>query len=230
MLEEAQAGRREVLATDGLPSGPLEIRKGEVRMAQEYVAKPLKPQCLQMTGISQRQIDEHYNILYKGYVAKLNEIRSKLETVDPTKGNQTYSDLRELKVEESFALNAIKLHEMYFDNLGGKGGRPTGRTLELIEKSFGSYEKWEADFKGSGMAARGWVVLAYDLDDGLLHNYIADSHNTYGIWNAIPILILDTYEHAYGIDYGVKRPPYIDAFMQNLDWDAVSERVAKLPG
>jgi len=43
-------------------------------------------------------------------------------------------------------------------------------------------------------------------------------------------LILDTYEHAYGIDYGVKRPPYIDAFMQNLDWDAVSERVAKLPG
>jgi Fe-Mn family superoxide dismutase len=198
-------------------------------MAQEYIAKPLKESCLRMEGLSQQLIDEHYNILYKGYVNKLNEIRGKLEAADPSKGNQTYSDIRELKVEESFALNAIKLHELYFENLGGAGGQATGQALQLIEQSFGSYASWEADLKGSAMAARGWVVVAYDRDDGKLHNYIADSHNSYGVWNAVPVLILDTYEHAYGLDYGVKRAPYIEAFMKNLDWEVVNKRIAELP-
>jgi len=198
-------------------------------MAQEYIAKPLKESCLRMEGLSQQLIDEHYNILYKGYVNKLNEIRGKLEAADPSKGNQTHSDIRELKVEESFALNAIKLHELYFENLGGAGGQATGQALQLIEQSFGSYASWEADLKGSAMAARGWVVVAYDRDDGKLHNYIADSHNSYGVWNAVPVLILDTYEHAYGLDYGVKRAPYIEAFMKNLDWEVVNKRIAELP-
>lgn len=196
-------------------------------MAQEISAKPLKI-TQAMEGISQRQVDEHYSILYKGYVTKVNEIRAGLETVDRSKANQTYSALRALKTEESFALNGVKLHEAYFDNLGGKGGRATGKILELIVRDFGSYEAWEADFKASGIAARGWVVLAYDLDDGRLHNYSSDAHNQGGIWSAVPLLVLDTYEHAYGIDYGVKRPPYIEAFMKNIDWAEVNARLAKL--
>lgn len=80
----------------------------------------------------------------------------------------------------------------------------------------------------SGVAARGWVVLAYDLDDGLLHNYSADAHDQGGIWGAVPLLVLDTYEHAYMIDYGVKRAPYIDAFMKNIDWDEVNQRLERV--
>ena len=196
-------------------------------MTQEIVAKELKL-TQEMKGISKQQIEEHYSILYKGYVAKVNEIRAGLETVDRSKANQTYSALRALKTEESFALNGVKLHEAYFDNLGGKGGKPDGNILSLIERDFGSYEVWEEDFKASGIAARGWVVLVYDLDDGRLHNYSSDAHNQGGVWSALPLLVLDTYEHAYMIDYGVKRPSYIDAFMQNIDWDVVNKRVAKL--
>lgn len=196
-------------------------------MAEERKFRDLKESCLTMDGISKQEMDQHWGILYKGYVAKLNEIRANLETVDYSKANQTYSDLRGLKTEEIFALNGAKLHEWYFDNLGGKGGRPGGRILELIERDFGSYEKWETEFKSIGLAVRGWVVLAYDLDDGKLHNYGQDAHNVGVPWGAYPLLILDVYEHAYGIDYGVKRAPYLDAFMRNVDWSEVNERLAK---
>ena len=199
-------------------------------MAQELQAKELKAAVKQMKGISERQVDEHHSILYKGYVNKVNEIRADLEKVDRSKANQSYSWFRAAKFEESFCLNGVKLHEAYFDNLGGKGGKADGKILQLIERDFGSYEAWEADFKASGIAARGWVVLAYDYDDEKLHNYSLDSHNLGGIWNAVPIVVLDTYEHAYGIDYGVKRAPYLDAFMSNLDWSVANARLKKVVG
>lgn len=196
-------------------------------MAADRKFQDLKESCLTMNGISKEEMDQHYGILYKGYVTKLNEIRTKLEDVDLSKANQTYSDLRGLKTEEIFALNGAKLHEWYFDNLGGPGGKAGGRILELIERDFGSYAKWEAEFKAIGLAVRGWVVLAYDLDDEKLHNYGQDAHNIGVPWGAYPLLILDVYEHAYGIDYGVKRAPYLEAFMKNVDWNEVNQRLAK---
>ena len=196
-------------------------------MATEREAKALKDSCLTMNGISKEEIDQHYGILYTGYVKKLNEIRSKLGTVDYAAANQSYSDLRGMKTEETFCLNGTLLHEWYFDNLGGKGGQAHGRVLELIERDFGSYQKWETEFKATGLAVRGWVVLAYELDGGKLHNFGQDAHNVGVPWGAYPLLILDVYEHAYGIDYGVKRAPYIDAFMRNIDWDAVNQRLEK---
>lgn len=193
---------------------------------QQLTAKPLKTK--QMQGFSEKQLEDHHGVLYKGYVNKVNEIRKLMQSVDYSKANQTYSDLRALKIEETFALNGVKLHEAYFDNMGGSGGKATGKALELIEKYFGSYEAWEKDFKATGMAVRGWVVLAFNYEDGSLHNFGSDAHNLGPIWNAAPVLVLDTYEHAYMIDYSVKRPPYIDAFMNVIDWDVVNERVAKL--
>jgi len=196
----------------------------EVAIKQEVAPKELKPQVLRMEGISERQIEEHYNVLYKGYVNKLNEIRAKLPDIDRSKANQTYSDHRAAKVGETFAVNGVRLHEDYFGNLGGSGGRANGRILELIERDFGSYEAWEADFKATGIAVRGWAVLAYDWHDHRLHNYGQDAHDAGAIWSAMPLLVLDVYEHAYFIDYGTKRAPYIEAFMKNVDWDVVNQR------
>ena len=192
----------------------------------EIIAKELKKH--QLEGFSQRQLEEHHGILYKGYVNKLNEIRKQMVTVDHGKANQTFSDLRSMKIEETFALNGIKLHEAYFDNMGGSGGKAVGNILTLIERDFGSFEAWEKDFKATGLAVRGWVVLGYDLESGTIHNFGSDSHNLGPIWSAVPILIMDTYEHAYMIDYGVKRAPYIEAFMNVIDWAVVNERLAKL--
>jgi len=190
----------------------------------------LQPKALKykkLDGLSEKQLSEHHDVLYAGYVKKVNEIRSKLMNVDKTTTNATYSDLRELKVEESFALNGVKLHEGYFDNMGGKGGKASGDVGKWIESDFESYEKWEEEFRALGIAARGWVVLAFDLDDGMLHNYICDVHNQGGIWNCVPLLILDVYEHAYFIDYGTGRKAYIETFMKTIDWSFVNSLIKK---
>jgi len=195
-------------------------------MAAKIEAKPLKEAVFSMEGISRNQLEQHYT-LYQGYVNKVNEIHGKLETVDRSTANQAFSDLRELKVELTFAWDGVKLHELYFENLGGAGSERSADLSQAMDGTFGSWDKFIEDWKASGIAARGWVVLAVDLENGQLFSYIADAHNLYGVWNAIPVLIMDTYEHAYMIDYGVRRPPYIDAFVNNIDWAVVSTRYAK---
>ena len=81
------------------------------------------------------------------------------------------------------------------------------------------------DFKASGLAARGWVWLAYDHDWNTLTTVVGDAQNTFPLWNATPILALDVYEHAYWIDYGRARAKYIEAFFNNLDWTVVEQNL-----
>lgn len=180
-----------------------------------------------LDGISEQTMKEHYK-LYEGYVKKANEIEEKLKTVDLSTANQTYSDLRELKVEYSFAVGGIKNHEIYFGHLGGTGGKPEGWLLEQIEKDFGSFENFQADMKATGLAARGWVWLAFDWQTGKLFNYLGDSQNTYPVWHATPLVALDTYEHAYWLDFQTARAGYIDAFFKNLNWNVPMELAAKV--
>lgn len=185
----------------------------------------------ELNGISKLTMESHYK-LYEGYVKKANEIMEKLETLDrdPAKANQTFSELRELKLELSFAIGGIKNHVNYFSILGGEGGKPSGDLLAQIEKDFGSYENWVADLKSSGMAARGWVWLAYDWDTGRLFNYLGDAQNTFPVWNASMLVALDTYEHAYWLDYQQNRAAYIDTFMENINWKPVEQLWAGLEG
>lgn len=178
----------------------------------------------QLNGISEKTMTEHYK-LYEGYVKKANEILEKLNSVDKSTANQTYSDLRELKLEYSFAVGGVKNHEVYFGHLGGQGEEPSGVVAEMINRDFGSFENFKTDMKQTGIAARGWVWLAYDWETGKLFNYLGDSQNTYPIWNCTVLLALDTYEHAYWLDYGTGRASYIDAFFNNVDWGWVEKRV-----
>ena len=180
-----------------------------------------------LEGISEKQLSEHHDVLYTGYVKKLNEIDEKLRAADAGTANATYSDLRSLKMGETFALNGVKLHEGYFDNMKERGSAPEGKILELITRDFGSYEAWESGFKGCGVAARGWVVLGYDLDHKKLRTIICDAHNQGGIWNMVALLIMDVYEHAYFIDYATARKTYIEAFFKNIDWYFVNSLIEK---
>jgi len=186
-----------------------------------------------LDGISDEQIAAHCDVLYAGYVKKLNEIEDRLKGVDMTAANQVFSELRALKAEETFALNGVVLHELYFENLCGGSGReaggsgPSGSLLDLMVRDFGGVERWSEEFEACGMAARGWVIMGLCGYDGRLHNYCLDSHNFNFPALNTPLLVMDVYEHAYGIDYGVKRPPYIEAFMRNIAWSAVEERFEK---
>jgi len=193
--------------------------KGDVYMIHTLEAKPLLYESL--NGLSENQLKQHHDVLYAGYVKKVNEIQEKLSGVDFSEANATFSMVRELKVEETFAASAVKLHEGYFANLGGSG-QLGGAILDMINEDYGGRDRWLQDFKSAGMSARGWVVLAYDLDWNVVHNYSLDAHNIGSMFNSIPLFILDVYEHAYFIDYGTNRKDYIEAFMQNANWDYVN--------
>ncbi len=188
--------------------------------------KPLKYKKLE--GLSERQLSEHHDVLYAGYVKKYNEIVEKLKTVDLESVNGTYSDLRELQLEKTFALNGIKLHEYYFENMTDKPSNCEGPIKQLIEQRWGSYEKWAAEFAAMGVAARGWVVLSIDLDNPPgLDNILCDMHNQGGVWNSGSLLVMDVYEHAYFLDYATARKDYIAAFMKCIDWQAVNDRIPR---
>ena len=188
----------------------------------EIKPRELKPALHELDGISSDTIAAHYK-LYQGYVNKRNEILGKLADVDLAAANQVYSEFRVLKVELSFAVGGIKNHEIYFEHLGGTGGDPHGVFGDLVKRDFGSIDAWKADLKATGMGGRGWAWTAYDWDEGRLFNYIGDAQNTFPVWNATPLVALDVYEHAYFIDFGTDRAAYIDAFLDNLDYDVVDD-------
>lgn len=130
-------------------------------MAHQITAKQFAAFQKELDGISKRTMEEHYK-LYQGYVNKYNEIVAKIEalTADDYKAaNPTYSLVRELKVELARAIGGVKNHELYFNHLGGKGGTPTGAFKAQIEKDFGSFDKWFADFKATGVSARECEVM-----------------------------------------------------------------------
>jgi len=183
-----------------------------------------------MEGISKKTVEEHLK-LYQGYVNKYNEINeriSNLKEEDFAKANQVYSEIRELHTELSFAWGGIVNHEIYFGHLGGKRAEPAGDLMTQIKKDFGSFEFFKKYTKALGTASRGWVWTAWNFRENRLINYLGDSQNTYLVWEAKPILALDTYEHAYFIDYGTMRGNYIDAFFQNVDWVVVEKRFAEI--
>jgi Fe-Mn family superoxide dismutase len=208
--------RREVLLMGAMAAG----KPNEPYVAKDFSALVKNP----MTGLSASQIEQHLK-LYKGYVAKSNEIYNKLKEVDLASANATYSPVRELLVEESYAVNGAVYHEFYFGNLGGKGGEPTGDLKAALEERWGSVPKF-MDLKAAGKSMRGWVIVGYNTRGGHLSAFGLDTHNMFAPANLVPILVLDVYEHAYMIDYGIERPKYLDAFAANLDWDVVAKRFA----
>lgn len=177
----------------------------------------------EIPGISVKTNQEHYK-LYQGYVNKRNEIEEKLKTADRSKAASTYSEYGELKRQETFNVNGMIFHEIWFNTIYGGDGVPKGEIVEQIKKDFGSFEAWVEDFKATAMAARGWAWLVYDLSDHRLHNYLIDLQNIGFTAMCIPILGLDVFEHAYFIDYGTNRKNYVDNFFKVINWDYVNKR------
>jgi len=179
----------------------------------------------ELEGISKKTIDIHHDKLYAGYVKKANEILERLKELrKEASGNQTYSELRALKQGETFAINGVYLHEYYFDVLGGDGSYEKAPELsKAISDKWGSVEEFMKYFTETGMAARGWALLVWDMRAKELRQYNGDAHNQGGVWGCVPVIVLDVYEHAYFIDYGSDRKAYIEDFWKNFNWEAAEE-------
>jgi Fe-Mn family superoxide dismutase len=139
-------------------------------------------------------------------------------------GKTATPEFAEFKRRLGWEFNGMRLHELYFGNLGGNGAiDKAGRLAKKIETDFGNYEAWEKDFKATGaMRGIGWTVLYEDNVSGKLFNQWINEHDVGHPAGCVPVLVLDVFEHAFITDYQLKRMDYIEAFFQNIDW-AVAE-------
>ena len=189
-----------------------------------YDIKPKTYDLKSINGISMRQLDEHYK-LYVGYVNKLNEIwNTPYIPSDFTGSNTTYSKMRSLKLGETYALDGVKLHQLYFENMTGGNNTPYGPVLDAIIDEFSSFENFISFFTNVGLSMRGWAVLTIDSMDNKLHIIGSDLHDTGAVWLSHPILVMDLYEHAYFMDFGTDKAKYISTFIKNINWKVLNDR------
>lgn len=196
--------------------------------AGKHQAKPLPFDPAKLTGISEKMIRSHHENNYTGAVKALNVVEQRLVSLSTEKDLPAYI-YGDLKRQELIRTGSMVLHEKYFSNLGGNG-KAEGNARKLIEQWFGSYEAWEAEFKRIGNAlsgGSGWTILAFNQHTHELHNYWSSDHTSNAPFS-VPLLVLDMYEHAYQMDYGAAAAKYVDAFMQNVNWDEVNKRVEAL--
>ena len=176
-------------------------------------------------GFSETLLKNHFT-LYQGYVTNINKLMDSLAAMlkEGKVGTPEYS---ELKRRMGFEFNGMRLHEYYFDNLGGKAPLDkSGKLARKLAEDFGSYEDWERDFKGTGaMRGIGWAILYQDNTTGKLINLWINEHETGHLAGCIPILVMDVFEHAFITDYGLKRADYIEAFFKNINWGVVEGRL-----
>lgn len=178
-----------------------------------------------MAGFSETLLKNHFT-LYQGYVTNTNKVLDTLNQMVKD-GKAATPEFAELKRRLGWEFNGMRLHELYFDNLGGKDSLSKDSVLgRKIVESFGSIEAWEKDFRATAvMRGIGWVVLYHDPVSGRLINFWVNEHDTAHPAGCVPLLVLDVFEHAFMTEYGLKRAEYIDAFFKNIKWAVVESRL-----
>ena len=189
-----------------------------------YAAKDYS-KLIGMSGFSETLLKNHFT-LYQGYVTNTNKVNETLEQMLKD-GKTGTPEFAELKRRFGWEFNGMRLHEYYFENLGGKTELDKyGPLGKQIQCDFGTYEVWEKDFRAVGsMRGIGWVVLYQDNISGRLFNVWVNEHDVSHLAGCNPIMIMDVFEHAFMLDYGLKRADYIEAFFKNIDWSAADSRM-----
>lgn len=184
-----------------------------------------------LTGISDQTLEMHFK-LYEGYVKNTNTLNDQI--AEMMKGGELAADLMpkysELKRRLGFEYNGMVLHEYYFENMkkdAGDDPEKGSAFRSAVEKEFGSYETWKADFANVGkMRGIGWAICFRDPRTGRLSNNWVNDHENGNIAGYTPVVVMDVWEHAFLLDYKpADRPKYIESFMANVDWSAVESRM-----
>lgn len=177
---------------------------------------------LGLKGFSDQLLQNHFK-LYAGYVTNTNKLIEELKRTEKA-GTPEYA---ELKRRFGWEFNGMRLHELYFGNMikGGKSLNKTGVLAKALTQEFGSIEVWLEDFKKTGaMRGIGWVILAYDTAAKRLFNVWINEHDVGHLTECTPLLVIDIFEHAFMIDYGLNRADYIKAFVEAIDFSVVEAR------
>ncbi len=176
---------------------------------------------LGLEGFSDELLKNHFT-LYEGYVKNVNGLVDLLTTKEA--GTVEYSELQR---RLGWEFDGMRLHELYFENLmkGGSELDVNSDLGKLMIKLYGSFENWKKNFVSVGMMRGiGWVVLYYDPNANELFNVWINEHDTGHLVGCTPILVLDVFEHAYMLQYGLKKADYLEAFMKNICFHVANAR------
>ncbi|SFL41725.1 superoxide dismutase [Pelosinus propionicus] len=180
---------------------------------------------LGMQGFSENLLNNHFT-LYHEHVERRNQTAAKLKVL-AARGQEDTPEYASLKRCFGSQSSDMRLHELYFENLGGQNERSSASCLiEKLTDNFGSYQAWKEDFKiTASISGVGWAILCQDHNNGKLNNLWLDEHHAGIPADYKPLLVLDVWEHSYMMDYGFKRPEYLETFFKNIDWDVVDRRL-----
>jgi len=176
-------------------------------------------------GLSDQLLKNHFT-LYQGYVTNTNKLTDELGALLKD-GKTATPQFAEIQRRFGWEFNGMRLHEIYFGNMNKAGGAldENSELAQQMKKDFGSTETWKKAFRGVGeMRGVGWALLMYDPEGQRLHHTWINEHNVNWLATSQPILLMDVWEHAFMLDYGIKRPAYIDAFMNVIDWKVAANR------
>lgn len=220
-----------LLAGEGHPLSALGSagQEGGNELAPAYrgqrplVPLPFDPKKLE--GLSERLVVSHHENNYGGAVRNLNKVEAALAQISKDTPSFVVAGLKERELTFS---NSVTLHELYFGNLGGKEGA-TGEVAKAIGATYSTFGRWEEEFRAVGASlggGSGWVILSLELPTRTLRTH-ASGHHSQAKAAALPLLVMDMYEHAYQMDYGAAAAKYVDAFFANVRWEEVDRRYAR---
>jgi Fe-Mn family superoxide dismutase len=235
-MQRPEVSRREILATGAAGIAAMSFG-ADGRSVPQDAKPPVAPASapgpyaardysglIGIPGFSKTMLENHFT-LYQGYVKNTN---GAIAALDEHAKNNTLGTppAAELRRRFGWEFNGMRLHELYFENLGGKDPiSKDGKVAQMIKATFGSQEAWDKDFRAAAaMRGIGWVALVNDVWSKRVFNTWINEHDV-GVLAACPIiLIMDVFEHAYMTDYGIKRADYIEAFMKSINWANVEKR------
>lgn len=195
-------------------------------MGQNYYELPALPYGYKDLEpyISEEQLKIHHDKHHQAYVDGANAILKKFDARDSME-----FDVKAVSKELTFHVGGFILHNYFWSNMGPAskcGGEPTGTIAEYIKKDFGSFERFKKEFTqtAAGVEGSGWAVVTLCRKSDRIFIMQIEKHNV----NVIPgfriMMVLDMWEHAYYLDYQNKRPDYIDAFWNLINWDEVNRK------
>src|SRR5450755_1338163 len=192
--------------------------------AGKYVVAPL-PYALDALEpvIDARTVDLHYNMHHKPAVVAANNAEAALAKA---RDSGDFALVKHYEKELSFQLSSHLLHSIYWTNLGGKGGEPSGDLAKAVAAEFGSYAKLKAHLSAAAAAveASGWGLLGYHPTTKKLMVLQCENHQKLTAWGVVPLLMLDVFEHAYYLKYQNRRAEYVGNLFSIVNWDNVAAR------
>lgn len=210
------------------------IRKNPViaqvkgKLDESYVAEP-KPYKQVSELVSQKTKDSHMD-LYKKYVETLNGVSAELDTADRSAADSRHCDFRSLKLDETFNLNTVWLHELYFANCFDPHSEVymDSKAYMRLERDFGTFEDWQKDFMACALSAgNGWAVCGYNVFLKRFVNTLISNHSQDVMLGLYPLVVVDMHEHAYYRDYLTDKRSYLVAQMREFNWNVIEERFLK---